>query len=337
MRKRSFLLLSLLFTLCSSVFADAYTMNFNTPIATGDHNFAVASNWGHVVGTNNYDGLGPYYMTYSYTADGGFGGTGALCANRQYAGDYGGGGECYDLLVSPVVSGEITMKVKASSSASGSIPSYVEIYKMNETGTAYGDLIQRFTAVDGYTDIEGENDWKLISLTLAEDQRIGIRAQHAYLDDFTAANAVIIPEKRISITTAVPSDVNGTIYWDQQANGKVLVKYVVTVTNNGEVDLTQGMEDYSISIFNRTDNTVYATVPVPQDLAIGATSDEFEVSAEVEPTIWPNTYTYINMDLKENLKGSVVKRAQSNYYAYEPKFVFRVSESTSTSWSKCVL
>ena len=122
MRKRSFLLLSLLFTLCSSVFADAYTMNFNTPIATGDYSFAVASNWGHVVGTNNYDGLGPYYMTYSYTADGGFGGTGALCANRQYAGDYGGGGECYDLLVSPVVSGEITMKVKASSSASGSIP-----------------------------------------------------------------------------------------------------------------------------------------------------------------------------------------------------------------------
>ena len=330
MRKRFFLLLSLLITFCSAALADAYSVNFNTPIATSEHNFAVASNWGHVVGTGNYDGYGPYYMSYSYTADGGFGGTGALCANRQYAGDTWGGTECYDLLVSPVVSGEVTMKVKASSLASGTNPSYVEIYKMDAAGTAYGDLIQRFTVAEGYADIEGEADWKQISLTLAEDQRIGIRAQYVYLDDFTAASAVIVPEKSMTITTAVPSETSGTIYWDQQANGKVLVKYMVTVTNNGEVDLTQGMEDYSVSIFNRKNNTVYVTVPVPQDLAIGATSDEFEVSVEVEPSIWPNSYSYINMDLKENLKGSVVKRTQSGYNAYEPKFVFRTSESTST-------
>ena len=332
MRKKSFLLLSLLIAFCSSVFADGYTVDFNKKIDTGDHGFAVASNWGHIVGTGNYDNYGPYYMSYSYTADGGFGSTGALCASRQFAGDNWGGTECYDLLVSPVVSGEITLKVKASSSASSSNPSYVEIYKVETTGTTYtyGDLIQRFTVTDGYTDIEGETDWKQISLTLSEEQRIGIRAQYAYLDDFTAANAVIVPEKSITIATAVPSETTGTIRWEQQANGKVLVKYVVTVTNNGEVDLTKGMENYSISIFNRKDNTVYATVPVPQDLAINATSDEFEVSAEVEPNIWPNTYSYINMDLKENLKGSVIKRAQSAYDAYEPKFVFRVAESPST-------
>ena len=56
-----------------------YTYDFNTSIATSNHGFILGSNWGHVVGTDNYDNYGPYYMNYSYTSDGGYNNTGSLC------------------------------------------------------------------------------------------------------------------------------------------------------------------------------------------------------------------------------------------------------------------
>ena len=119
----------------------SYIVDFNKPIATGSPNFKVASNWKHIVDkySDYYD---EYYMSYSYKTADGFDGTGALYAARQYAGDNWGGKVVNDLLVTPLVSGAITMKVMASSTASSSYPSFVEIYKINADGTQ-GDLIQK--------------------------------------------------------------------------------------------------------------------------------------------------------------------------------------------------
>jgi hypothetical protein len=174
-----------------------------------------------------------------------------------------------------------------------------------------------------------------VSLSVNDFCRIGIRGSYVYMDNFTAEEANIIPEKKISFESAVAPDGNngttGTIKWEQQANGKVLVKYAVTVTNTGEVDLTQNMDGYSISIINDRTGDVIATIPVPQDLAVGATSAPFDVQAEVETSVWPNNSTYIRFNLRENLKNTVLQRAQSTYVAYESKFVVREAGSTSTT------
>lgn len=123
------------------------------------------------------------------------------------------------------------------------------------------------------------------------------------------------------------------IYWDQQPDGKVSVKYTVTVQNNGEANLTHGDENYSISLVYGSKDEVLATVPVPCDLAIGATSEPFDVAALVEnPTsIWASTYRNIPINLMENLQGSKVTRANSNYKPWEAKFVFRKANSSQTS------
>ena len=309
----------LLVMLCGTVYADAYTADFNTAITTSSHDFKVASNWKHIVHRYN-DGYFDYWMSYSYGATTGVNGSGALYAGEQRAGDNTDNEVTYDMLVTPVVSGDVTIYVKKNSNGTP----FIEFWSLNETGTAKNVKLHEVKTFEA-------NAWVAVTYQVATPQRIGIRAQYLYLDNFSATNAVIEPEKSISITSAEPSATNGTIYWDQQANGKVKVSYTVTVTNNGEVDLTQGTPNYSISVFNRKTNEVYFTVPVPQDLAIGANSEPFEVAGEVEPTTWTNSYTYINMDLKENLQGSIILRAQSHYKAYEPKFIFRVAESTSTS------
>lgn len=315
-----------------------YTYDFNTSIATSNHGFILGSNWGHVVGSGDYDGYGPYYMSYSYTADDGFNGTGSLQAYRQYAGDSQGGTVCYDLLVTPLVSGKITMKVKASSSASSSNPSFVEVYKIDAAGTTRGDLIQRFTESEGYTAIEGQEDWKEITLTLTEEQRIAIRAQYVYLDDFTAAVVNIIPQKSLTVNAVMNSDgfsnTQGTNpVFEQQADGTMKVVLKVTLNNSGDVDLKAGQtENYTLTVGQASSTggskTFYeeASIAIPEDIAAGE-KKTFDVTFYV-PYVSGYKYWFI----KENITGTISSTYRyATSAAYEPKFVFRKAESSETS------
>lgn len=333
MKKTKLLLLMLLaLTGWGKVAADTvspYNVDFEKAINTSDHAFAVASNWLHIVPVSDYDGYGPYYMSYSYSQDKGINDSHALIVNRQYAGDNWGGETIKDVLVTPIISGEVKMYVKVGTLASTSQPSFVEFYKVDETGTTLGQSIQTFTENNyAESDVEG---WSTVTINVSTPQRIGIRAQHVIIDNFSATSADIEKEKKLTIASAEPSATTGTIYWNQLENGNVLIKYTVTVTNTGEVPFAVNDENYSISIINRRTKEALVTVNIPQALAPGETSAKFDVSVEVPTTLWPNSYTYISMDLQENISNSVLQRAQSRYNVYEPKFVFRAEGSTSTS------
>lgn len=309
-----------------------YTIDFNSAISTSNHDFRVASNWKHIV--DKFEGSygDVCYMTYTYKSSDGVEGTGALYCGEQKAGDYWSGEEqaVWDLLVTPVVNGKIYLKVKGYSNYGG----YVELYKVNATGTAKdGSSLKKIAQNTDFTN----SDYSEIEVDLAElgldGQRVGIRASKVYLDDFRADSAEIEPEKSIKIVTAEPSATSGVIYWDQQPDGKVSVKYTVTVQNNGEAYLTQGDPNYSISLVYGSNDEVLATVPVPYNLEVGDTSEPFDVEALVEnpKSIWTSTYKYIPINLMENLQGSKVTRANSNYKPWEAKFVFRKANSSQTS------
>lgn len=303
--------------------AAGYTFDFNEAIATSTTDFAVASNWGHIVDRDTYYDA---HMSYSYSSTAGVDGTGTLLGYNQLDYDYGqqsSGRTTYDLIVTPLVSGQVTLAVKLYNN-SGS----VKFYKVTEEG---GVLTRGDEITASYSGDLSQSAFVTATLSVTEETRIGIRIHYAYIDNFTAENATIIPEKAITIASANPTATTGTIYWDQQANGKVLVKYTITVKNTGDVDLTQGTEGYSVSIMNRTTGDIYSTTAVPQNLAVGETSEPFDVLAELETNVWPNSNSYYSMDLRENLKGTVLQRAQSSYNAYQSVFVFRAANSTSTS------
>ena len=303
-----------------------YTVDFNTEIATSDHAFQVASNWRHIVDT--YESSWSYdsqYANYSYSTTAGVDGSGALsCSTNQNS------NSIYDLLVTPVVKGTVTIDAKATATY---YTPQLSFFKITDNGDGTFTRGEQITV-----DVSAVNATDYVTITIPVDEageRIGIRSSYVWLDNFTATEATIIPESKISFVSATSADGNngttGQIKWEQQANGKVLVSYTVVVTNTGDVDLVQGDENYSISIIHRETGNVIATVPVPQDLAKGETSNEFVVSGEAESSVWPNSYTEVHIDLKENLFGSTIQRANSTYIAYEPKFVFRAAESTSTS------
>lgn len=302
-----------------------YTVDFNTPIDTKVHNFKVASNWSHIVDSYTDDYGSTYYMAYSWSAT--YGETdGGLSIPKQEAGDNWDSGTVYDLLVTPKVSGTISFKVKCKSS---STDSFLQIFELNEGGTSNGKQLKKYSA----SDMGGSQEWATVTYDVTTPQRLCIRASYLYLDEFMAESAEINPEPGLQIMTAEPSQTTGVIYFNQQPNGKVLIKYTVTVKNTGEVELTRGMDNYTVSIVYGRNNTVVGTpTPVPETLAPGATSAPFDVTAEVTPKdIWYSTYASVALNLKENITNSILARANAQYKEYGPKFTFRRKGTLSST------
>lgn len=357
MKHVKILLLTFLATLFSPLVskAESYLCNFDKKIDTSNPNFKVASNWEHIVHKYVDDGSGDgdwgdggwgdggwyvsqattasagdiSYMPYSYYTTAGVGSSGTLYAGRQMTGSYGyTGATPSDYLVTPVVSGEITMQVKSSSYSS-----YVSFYTLDETGKAAGKLIQKFSDGTGLT----RDEFVTVTITVEGSQRIGILANEVYLDDFTAADAELVPEPSIRILTAEPSETTGVLYWDQQADGSVKIEFTgVTVENNGEVDLKQGDKNFSISLINSEKGTsLGASTSVPQNLAIGEVSKPFTVSVSIPKdeisSVWSWSGQSKPIYLRENLQGSTLKRANSMYNVYESKFLFNTSDYNGSS------
>lgn len=315
--------------------AIGYLVDFNTAISTSVHDFAVASNWKHIVPVSNYDNHGPYYMSYSYSSTEGINGTGTLLPYRQYAGDNEGGEVVNDVLVTPILNGKVKMFVKPSGLASSSNPSFVEIYKVNAAGTETGDLIQRFTVSEGYTSssIDG---WYTVEINLTEAQRIGLRVQYAYLDNFTATEATIVAEPKLTIM-GVASPTGSTPYYvSQKEDGSADVELKVTLQNTGDVDLVAGStENFTLTPVKReyygSTETVFDAIKfnIPVNIAKGETK---EVSMTFNV---PNVETgWLYWKVKENISGTTSSAmVQSQVQEYASKFIFDVSGTSYYSSS----
>ena len=313
-----------------AVFATSYIVDFNTSIATSSHDFKVAKGWGHIVGTNNYDGYGPYYMSYSYNQTSGVGGTGTLSATRQYAGDYGGGGVVNDILVTPAVNGTVTLDIKAYGLASSTNNAFVEVYAINVDGSL-GDLLKTIkTEIPGYN--TGDNtSWDTYELAnLTSEQKIGLRCQYVYIDNFTATSANIPVERTLTVTKVAnlngETGYSGTTNFEQQPDGSLKVQLQVTLSNTGDVNLNPGDDGYTLTLVRGTTEYPDAAVAITEAIAAGE-----EKTIDVDFYV-PYTSGWANWYVKENISGTTSSSSRyAGVIAYEPKFVFRKAGSSSTS------
>ena len=314
-----------------------YLVDFDTSIATSNPDFKVAKGWGHIVGSGNYDGYGPYYMSYSYKQTDGVGGTGTLLANRQYAGDNGGGDVVNDILVTPAVNGTVTLDIMASTGASNSNNAFVEVYAINVDGSL-GDLLKTIkTEIPGYN-TGSSTSWATYELAnLASEQKIGLRCQYVYIDNFTAED-VNIPVERTLMVTKV-ANLEGyegtggsTTYFEQQPDGTLKVQLKVTLQNTGDYDLNPGDDNYTLTVASASSasgtKTYYdgASIAITEAIAAGETKD-IDVDFYV-----PYTSGWKYWFVKENVSGTTSSSSRyAGVTAYEPKFVFRGKDSSSSS------
>ena len=308
-----------------------YKVDFNTAITTSNHDFAVAPKWKHIVQDN--DGS---YVNYKWDAAYGVNGTGGLLVYSQKVGSSSWDmATVYDLLVTPKVSGTIRLKVKACENAGSSTKAFVQLWSVNGTATEKDTQLKEFqTEIPGYN--TGTGEWVELTYDVTEAQRIGIRAQYVYIDDFIADAIDTTPEAALSVSSVM--DVNGNTgtqgtnpVFEQQPDGNMKVVLKVTLSNTGDVDFVAGTtENYTLTVAQAQygDKTYYddASIAIPEDLAAGE-SKTFDVEFTV-PYISGYRYWYV----RENVTGTT---SNSNRYAtsvaYESKFVLRVAESGSTS------
>ena len=305
-----------------------YTVDFNTAIATSSSDFKVASNWQHIVDVDTYYDNN---MSYSYREDMGIDGSGTLLAMKQEMSDWGSTGTpTYDMLVTPVVSGTVTIYAFPYS-ASSSNRAFVEFYSLNSSATA---RVAKLGSKE-WTSTAGAS-WTAVTITVSEPQRIGIRAQYVYLDNFYAQNAEIVAETSLSVSAVMNSDgqtgyngTNPTFY--QQADGNMLAELKVTLINDGDVDFVAGSTpNYTLtpayaSASNGAKTYVEeAAVPITVDIPAGQ-SKTIDVAFSV-----PFLTGYKFWFVRENVSGTTSTSFRyATSVAYEPKFAFRAVGTTA--------
>lgn len=296
-----------------------YKMDFDDPISTTAHDFKVGLGWGHIVEKytvySEYYGSDDYYVNYSYSLTAGHNGSGAIKVGSQTIGDtssWGGDTKAVnDLLVTPAITGKASILVKKSSSGSSSIKFYAVTLENGKYKK--GDQIT--------VDVpELSTDWVQINLPEQNNQYIGIRAENLYIDDFAADKADIVLQKSLLVSKV---SYKGKDEPDCDADGNFPISYEVSITNNGDVDLTEGTEGYSLSVRNYSKgNAVVFTQPLKGNLAVGA-STTVTVSGTVNSNTYPDRNRY---DVFEDLTNTSKYGAWIKPVPYKPVLTMRNSD-----------
>lgn len=293
-----------------------YTMDFNKSISTTAHDFKVGSGWGHIVEKytvySEYYGSEDYYVNYSYSSTDGLNGSGAIKVGSQTIGDTSGWDSdtkaVNDLLVTPAITGKASIWVKKSSSGSSSIKFYAVTLENGKYKV--GDQIEVEIP-------ELSTDWVQINLPEQNNQYIGIRAENLYIDDFAADKADIVLQKSLLVSKV---SYKGKDEPDCDADGNFPINYEVSITNNGDVDLTEGTEGYSLSVRNYSKgNAVVFTQPLKGNLAVGA-STTVTVSGTANCNTYPDRNRY---DVYEDLTNTSKYGAWIKPVPYKPVLTMR--------------
>jgi len=317
--KQKHYLSSVLLALClGSATAQAdnvspYAVDFNTAVSTSAHDFKAAPGWGHVVASYTDDDYETNYVQYTYTATDGIDGSGALKIGSQKLGSGWYQEPVNDLLVTPLVTGASSIYVKQTASK-GSI----KFYTVTKDGTKYtrGSEITLETTPTLSTD-----EWVKVDLPeQVEPAYIGIRGENVLIDNFAADNADIQLLKAMKVDKVTNL---GKSEPDCSAEGKFTVSYAVKYSNVGDVELTPGMENYSLSIVNYSrSNAVVYTMPVAKTLAVGEQATD-TLTAEVDYATYPSRNRY---DVMENLTLTTSFGSWIEPVAYAPGMQVRSSD-----------
>ncbi len=269
-----------------------YTESFDN-LDVSKHDFA-PKGWGHIVDSYE-DWYETYYVEYANPATGGQAGA-YLEAGSQSLGSSWSLTDVYDLLVTPAVTGNVTF--------------YVKLTKAGGTFTVYtctkdeqGEFSRGAAYVAEVPELSTDA-WTQVTLpAVPAGTYLGFRLDEAAIDEFAAASADVVLKSSLEITDVTLVGGEDELLADEQ--NAISFTLEAIVRNNGEVDLTPGMDNYSVSVvINSLDDELVTTQDIAVSLAVGA---------ETTLTI-PVTYT-LNLEegetefresfyVKENLTGT---------------------------------
>lgn len=254
--------------------ASPYTINFNVPISTSDHDFAVATGWGHLV-----DKYVSSYVRYTYHADGGADNSGCLEIGSQhlYDGSFDDGDMTdkvvSDMLVTPPVEGKVTLKAKKTLAWSSDFG--VKFYTLTKTDGKW------IVGSEITPSVYNVNNTEFTTVELPSQPAgtyIGIRGYNVRIDDFSAESADVELKRGLQVVSA---EWAGGKYCDIDADGNFNIAYKFVLQNTGDYTLNPGDEGYSVDLKRNVIKTTFATLAPTKALQPGEYSDTLLISAVV--------------------------------------------------------
>lgn len=305
-----------------------YVQDFESSCTINTKGYELPGSWGHVaegyVGENS-----TYFPTYSWKSTGGIGNSGCIQVSEQNrVGSYNDSwGSAYDLLVTPEVSGTITIDYKRQNSYSDGC--FIEFYYLVEENgeLTRGELIEVTMPELSYS------EYKTVSFELATPQRIGIRASYGYIDHFTASKAEVEKKRQLKIkSTSNTTDGRTSPICNEQNIFKI--KSHVKIENNGEADILTTDPDATVSLCwssdaKGTDAVLLSTVPISADIPVGQTI-EMDLEADVDANLYPGNSAY---GVIEGVSGTYEWMAWITPNEYKPQFQLLRSNGSQVSAS----
>ena len=248
-----------------------YKVDFNKSIDTSDPAFAVAPGWDHYIeGVDN--GYILSYPSYTWSATGGnndttespsgwleVGTQNKRDAYWQYVNDN-------DIIITPAVSGKVSFYAQYTTN----YDFFFKVYTMKKVDG-------KWERDELLLDLNIDDDLQKTSRTFfkfeiknVENRHLGFYMSDAGLDDFEAEQAEIPQVASVGLKKITP-DTFGD-YVDADENNIYTVNFQATIVNNGNVVLTPGMENYSLSVLDENENVI-KTVSVEEELQVGESKD----------------------------------------------------------------
>ena len=293
-----------------------YSFDFSG-LSTTAHDFA-PSGWGHIVDSYvSTDGYESYYVSYTQKTSGGVDDSPCLYVGSQDVGSGWDTQEVNDMLVTPQVSGTVTLAVKKQVTTGS-----VKFYACTSSGSSFvkGDEITA-SYPDGVTELS-TTDYTVLTITLTEPTYIGIRGNYVYVDNFTASQADVVQKREATLSSIKVTPSSKAV---ADADGNVTITVSGTLTNSGDVTLNPGDADYSVAVYDNSSSTAYTAVPVSVALAPGESTS---VSASA---VIPVTEKYRHrFDLKENVSGTSAYGGWIDVYPHIAQFIFGLGSAGNT-------
>lgn len=263
--------------------------------------------WGHLA-----DGVASSYTStypeYYFRENDGVDGSGCLrVGSQRIQDDDYRTRTVYDLLVTPAVTGKMSLQAKLWYSG-GSVRFFKVTYENGEW--------KRGSEIVPTVNPElSDKEYQTIEIDGLQGEYVGIRASEAYIDDF-AADKVTMEDR----TSLAISNVTSNMPARNNCNedGTYKLSYTVYVNNSGTTDLAPGA--YSVSIAN-PDTTVIATVAGAKTLKPGD-NDTLTIEHTINYSDYPSTngYTFL---IKENVSNSVARASTVTLVPFQPTCNFK--------------
>ena len=322
-------LLLLGFSWASAETVTNYTVDFNTTINTSDHAFRVAPGWGHDVKSyEDWYSDEETFVDYTYDATGGVEGTGALKIGTQVLNS----SWVNDMLVTPALTGTVTLKVKAVSGA-GLSSTGIKIFKVTKNGKTYtqGDVVVNESGSAGI--IQNTDDWYTVTVSNLDNEMLGIIGSRVWIDDFAVEGSANVELEKALTMNSVTLQGSNTCYCD--AEGNFTFTYIVKFTNTGECALDNTMDNYTLTLggvkyvsgsgYVIDDEKILTTIPI--EAASIAIDEQVEqtlvINANISSPAFGGNGTRSRIDVREDISGSSGTGSWIEPIKYEPIVTLR--------------